>query len=125
MEMIVPFPVELRTLRKRANRRQWSRVVLAFPHEGADERAINRGLQACGCEVGSIFLMTALVVLVLAFVAGWRTSWWNVTAIVFGAALAGKITGLVVAELRLRSVITRLVTYGGTGTRGMAMQVER
>lgn len=108
MEMIVTSPAELRTLRTRASRRQWSRVVLAFPHEGADERAINRGLHACGCEAGSIFLVSALVALVLALALGWRTSWWTVAAIVFGAALAGKITGLVLAEWRLRSVIARL-----------------
>lgn len=111
MEMTVTSPAELRTLRTRANRRPWSRVVLAFPHEGEDERAINRGLHACGCEVGSIFLVTALAALAVAYAQGWRTSWWVVAAIVFGAALAGKITGLVLAEWRLRSAIRRLAGH--------------
>ncbi|HEX2060747.1 MAG TPA: hypothetical protein VHK90_08395 [Thermoanaerobaculia bacterium] len=108
MELIARSPEMLRPLRTRRGRRDVSRVVLLFPHEERDQRAIDRGLRACGCEVGSLFLAVTLAALAIALAAGWRTSWWNGIAIVFGAALAGKITGLLLAEWRLRAAIRRL-----------------
>lgn len=106
-ELIARTPLDLLPLRTRAGRFDVSRVVLAFPHDERDVRAINRGLRACGCEVGSIFVSAAMVAMLIAFILGWRTSWWSAIAIVFGAAAVGKITGLVLAEWRLRAAIRR------------------
>ena len=108
MELIFDSPNDLRALRSRAMRRDVSRVVLAFARDDAVERDINRGLRACGCEVGSILLCIALVSMAVEFMLGWRTSWWIVGAIAFGAALVGKIAGLALAEWRLRAAINRL-----------------
>lgn len=108
MELIARSPEALQSLRTRRGRRDVSRVVLIFPHDARDENAINRGLRACGCEVGSIFLAVTLALLAIALASGWRTSWWSGIAIVFGSALAGKLTGLVLAEWRLRAAIRRL-----------------
>lgn len=108
MTRIIDSPTELLPLVSRAGRRGVSRVALSFAHDPRDERAINSGLRACGCEVGSIFVMAALLLLAVAFACGWRTSGWTVAAIVFGSALAGKIAGLALAEWRLRAAISRL-----------------
>ena len=108
MNLILDSPTELLALRSRSARRDVSRIVLAFKRDDVDERAINRGLRACGCDTGAIFLFIAIASMLIAFEFGWRASWWIVGAIVFGAALVGKIAGIVFAEWRLRATIDRL-----------------
>jgi hypothetical protein len=107
-ELIAASPALLAPLRTRAGRRDVTHVVLEFAHDARDARDINHGLHACGCEVGSVFVFAALASLATAFLLGWRTPWWMAVAIVFGAAIIGKITGLVLAEWRLRAAIRRL-----------------
>jgi len=116
MHRILESPAELRSLRPRRARRGVSGVGLAFPHDDADERAINRGLRACGCEAGAVFLVGTAAGLLAAFAAGWRAAWWSAVPILFGAALAGKVGGLLFAEWRLRVAIDRIGGEAGAGS---------
>jgi hypothetical protein len=108
MELIVNSGVELQKLRRRQTRRGISRLVLAFPHNDRDSRIINRTLRVCGCDVGAIFLAAALLAIGVGCMLGWRSRWWVMTLIVFGATLIGKITGILIAEWRFRAALDRL-----------------
>ncbi|HET7230744.1 MAG TPA: hypothetical protein VFJ16_12120 [Longimicrobium sp.] len=115
MERVLESPAQLRSLRPRRARRGVSRVVLAFAHDAAGERAINRGLRACGCEAGALFLSLSAAILVAAFAGGWRPAWWMVVATLLGATVVGKGVGLGFAEWRLRVAIDRLGAEPGAG----------
>jgi hypothetical protein len=127
METVIRTRAELRALKTRAARRGLRRVALELPGAPpaelrAAERAINKGLRACGCEVGAALTMAGLAAVVLFFLL--RPGRYDPTAprtliCVFGflcaTALAGKMAGLVWAEWRLRSSIRRVA--GGRARR--------
>ena len=113
MEKVIRTAGELQALRRRGARRGITRVVLALPcDENAQreaERAINRHLRSCGCEMGSLFVAFALVLAAWRHLFAARASIAMSIALVFAFALAGKVTGIAVAELRLRAAIARLL----------------
>ncbi|WP_257460400.1 hypothetical protein [Archangium lipolyticum] len=112
MRRIIRSAVELRALKNPTGRRGISRIVLELGREDdavrAAERAINRGLHACGCETGSAFVFAGVVFTVLRFVSGSRPSPWGVVALLATLAVTGKLIGLAFAEWRLRAAIDRL-----------------
>ncbi|QRN96977.1 hypothetical protein JRI60_49800 [Archangium violaceum] len=112
MRRIIRSTMELRTLKHRTARRGVSSVVLELAREDeavrTAERAINRGLRACGCETGSVFVFAGVVFTALRWVSGSRPSAWGVVALLATLAVTGKLIGLAFAEWRLRAAIDRL-----------------
>jgi hypothetical protein len=119
METVIRTLDELQALIPRRARRGLRRVVLHLPGEPADlraaEAAINRGLRSCGCETAALFLLIGLVGLG-ACVLG-RGTGLDLTAVrtylglagyAVALVVAGKVTGLVLAEWALRAAIRRL-----------------
>jgi hypothetical protein len=106
----------LSSLRRRAHRRGIDRVVLALGFASDDtrrlERALNHGLRSCGCETGATFAMIGIVAQFASAALGADGLRWpsladagRFTLVMLGFALAGKIVGLAVAELRFRRAI--------------------
>lgn len=109
---------ELRTLKRRRARRGVRRVFLEFPASPDElrhaERRINAGLVACGCELGALFVLAALVTVVGhavwtpgALPLTWRSAL-EKGGFLLSAGLAGKLAGLASAEWRLRAAIDRI-----------------
>jgi hypothetical protein len=100
---------ELLALKARQRRRGLRRVVLALPGDPARrdraERAINRGLRACGCETAAALLACGIGVVALLAVLGLISLGWWVLVALCALALVGKIAGLAFAEWRLRAAI--------------------
>ncbi|MFD4422432.1 hypothetical protein ACFWN7_13150 [Agromyces sp. NPDC058484] len=119
MDIIIENPTELHTLTNRRARRGVERVTLVIP--GAEEealrrteRAINRGLHACGCETGAVFLVAGAVLLAGRALLDpnqmeWASppTWWGAGLVLFTATLLGKMVGLVWAEWQFRAAINR------------------
>ncbi len=62
----------------------------------------------CGCTMGGVFLMGALILLLLDILffhvlssGGWLSTGLEGTAFIFGASIVGKATGIVIARIRL------------------------
>jgi hypothetical protein len=113
MDKVIRTTDELQALRRRGARRGITRVVLALPWDENvlrdAERAINRDLRSCGCEMGSVFVAFALVLAAWRHLFAERASIAMTIALIFAFALVGKATGIVIAELRLRARIARLL----------------
>ena len=111
MERVIRTRDDLRALRKRGGRRGITRVVLDLPGDvGEAERAINRDLRSCGCEVGSVFVALGIVVSLFRHLFSEpRPSIAYTIALVFALALMGKAVGIALAEYRLRAAIARLL----------------
>ena len=104
----------------------WSRTVrnVVLELDAAADRkaqlersaaAINRELRACGCVTSAIFTVAALASLPVAralLVESLPGGWWRLSALAFayvlGAALAGKITGLIISEVKLARSLREL-----------------
>lgn len=121
MEAVIRTSIELQTLKVRKLRRGIRRIVLKMPGPKDDirkaEKEINRSLSACGCEVAAVFLLIGIVVIVPRFLL--NLSDYDLTVSqtllkIFGFlsifVLVGKITGLMLAEWRLRYTIDRLIS---------------
>ncbi|NOT08800.1 MAG: hypothetical protein HOP28_11405, partial [Gemmatimonadales bacterium] len=104
MERTLRTIEELRALRPRSARRGLRRIVLALPDDSAAlrkaERVINRGLSACGCEMGAVFLAVGMLVMALSAFGGPGPSfpqslqgWLGVVGVLMGLALVGKVVG--------------------------------
>jgi hypothetical protein len=91
------------------------RLLRSFPSEPADAIAIRARVQQyvneCGCATGGIFLIVAGIASPAVLVA--TRSWhppsvlWSLFCIA-AASIAGKLTGILVALLRLRLLRRRL-----------------
>ncbi len=107
---------ELQALRTFRGRRGVREVRIGLPGPTGEilrlEKAINRSLRACGCELGAVFAVLGMVGVVLGAIASPRQFDWNsartllwVTGGVAGLALVGKAIGLAVARRRLKRAV--------------------
>ena len=112
MEFTADSAAGLEDLRSRRIRQGVRRIRLAGPlADERAERAFNRAYFACGCELGSIAVMAALVgSLIAGLLLGFdgAFAWWRILIHLAAAAVVGKITGLAIARLRLRRLYRRL-----------------
>lgn len=75
------------------------------------ERRLNAAYFACGCQAGSVAVLITMLASVLAGLArgfDGRLGWSWVALYVVGAAAAGKLSGLAIARLQLRSILRTL-----------------
>lgn len=75
------------------------------------ERRLNAVYVACGCQAGSVAVLITTLVCVLGGLTGGfdgRLGWWWVALYVASAAAAGKLAGLAIARLQLRSILRTL-----------------
>jgi hypothetical protein len=125
MELTLHSLADMAPLETWTDRRPIRRVILdpALQTSALERlvRSINRDLRACGCIPGAICCLVALANLpwiVPMLRTHYPDSWTKVSlvafAVVFGVTLAGKITGLVVANLCLLRNIRRLRASLGT-----------
>lgn len=118
MDTLIESPAALHALTQRRARRGVDRVRLALPGTEADlrrtEQTINRGLHACGCGTGAVFLVAGALLLAGQALLDpgqmeWTnaSTWWLAGLVLFTATLLGKIAGLAWAEWRIRVAINR------------------
>lgn len=118
-ELTIASPSDLRELRRWNRRRGLTRVRLRLelPSAYVDsvERTLNRQIRACGCELGAVFVLAAVAVVVARVVLA-RQGVGSMPALVaslvwlFVAALVGKLLGLAYAEWRVRATIDEMIS---------------
>jgi hypothetical protein len=98
-------------------------VFLPACENAAYSEKINRYRNACGCTTGKYFLLPGILFCVLGMIMDielFRVSimnrWLIALAIIFSTAIAGKITGLIIAQLKL-SMIERKIRKAYEETR--------
>ncbi len=75
------------------------------------ERKINRYYFACGCTIGEITVLCTLLVFGILWLIDKNSNllvWWKIVGGVFGAALIGKIIGLVISHFLLQKTYSEL-----------------
>ena len=125
MKRIVSTPEQLAALRPYAARRGVDQLALQLGMSDGEtlrvEGQLNRLLGSCGCETGAAFVAIGLAIQVgAAVIASDGFHWPGLAAfgrfalVLLGLGLAGKITGLVAAEWRLRRAIDATVRMART-----------
>jgi hypothetical protein len=77
------------------------------------EEKLNKYYFACGCQAGTI---TVFLVMLSYGLLWWSSgfslsvNWWQIVATLFAAALAGKLTGLLISRYRLERTFRVLET---------------
>ena len=81
------------------------------PSQKMLEKKLNKYYFACGCKEGAIAVYIAMVCFLIAW---WLSDFnmiqigWKIIMITAAAALAGKITGMLLSRRKLRSVMNEL-----------------
>ena len=110
--LVLDRPGSLDRLRDPTTRLTTRHISLEGPFDDPPlERRLNAAYFACGCQTGSV----AVLIVMLASVLGGltqgfdgRLGWLWVALYVAGAAVAGKLAGLAIARLQLRSILRSL-----------------
>jgi hypothetical protein len=116
--LVIRRAADLGALRR--SRTRWRAISLDAPSLPLEEQArwqsrLAHDYGGCGCETGRSFLLAGLIGIVALIWLTWgREDWsrlerglWS-AGIVFGAALLGKLVGLLAAHLRLRRSLQEL-----------------
>ena len=118
MKRVIKTLAELQALKSFSARHGIRDVIIELPGslEGIRtlETELNRGLKACGCEIGAIFVATGLLALVVFSLLTPNHFNWMSPGNLFGIvgslsalALIGKIIGLAIANWRLQVAIDK------------------
>jgi hypothetical protein len=75
----------------------------------AEEQALIRLANECGCNTGAVAFLIAVAVGVAASVTGWwAPPWYVFLACCVGVAIVAKVTAILVARIRITLLIVRL-----------------
>ncbi|WP_104140046.1 hypothetical protein [Arthrobacter sp. ZGTC131] len=119
MNTVIRSQSELQALRRRHLRRGLREITLDLPGNRGEirraERTINHSLRACGCGTGAVFMVAGLATTGLVhwlgppFYAVFSVQNLAATfAFLMATTFAGKMTGLAIADWKLRAAIERL-----------------